>query len=384
MRGAWSLEADENMDEIDLLQVRRAHDALTPMLSRAMLVASGVVDERDLATCRIFETLRDMLDPRSPSTSAGWKISEGIRRALQIPDGSLPRTQLLLHPRWLYSRDMTAGVASAGGYAVGVGVTEVLAARQPVDVLARLGVVYLPGMVGDGSIARFTSAPTMTWLSTEATPVTESTPEIGAEPLMPKTGGVHVEVSRQAVLQVSPAGEAQFKADARNAVRIGNEAAALNGSGAAGQPLGVCRFPGIGTATGASLGYAGIVAAQLAIANGNGIVDVGSLGAVCHPDVAALMLQRARFSNTDTPLWVGNIAQGELCGMRAFSTRNMPAGSLLIGDFSQLVIPIWGVIALEMNPFADFPAGIIGLRVLATIDVAIRWPGSFFAITGIT
>jgi hypothetical protein len=44
----------------------------------------------------------------------------------------------------------------------------------------------------------------------------------------------------------------------------------------------------------------------------------------------------------------------------------------------------WGVLELEVNPFANFQAGIVGVRAIASIDIAVRYPTAFSAASSIT
>lgn len=73
-----------------------------------------------------------------------------------------------------------------------------------------------------------------------------------------------------------------------------------------------------------------------------------------------------------------------MAGFPAYSTEQMPTGDMLFGDFSQLVIAEWGRLSISINPFADFRAGIIGVRGLWTLDLAVRHAKSFSLATSIT
>jgi hypothetical protein len=44
----------------------------------------------------------------------------------------------------------------------------------------------------------------------------------------------------------------------------------------------------------------------------------------------------------------------------------MPANMLLFGDWSTVMIAEWGMLELQVNPFAGFQAGIVGLRGMWT------------------
>jgi hypothetical protein len=88
-------------------------------------------------------------------------------------------------------------------------------------------------------------------------------------------------------------------------------------------------------------------------------------------------MARVKFSSTASPLWEGNVWDGQMCGFNAMSTNQMAAGTMLFGDWSQVVVGEWGVLEIEVNPYANFQAGIIGVRALVSIDVGLRYAGAF-------
>jgi HK97 family phage major capsid protein len=67
----------------------------------------------------------------------------------------------------------------------------------------------------------------------------------------------------------------------------------------------------------------------------------------------------------------------QAAGFPAMSTNQMPAAAMYFGDWSSLVIAEWGVLEIEVNPYAGFQAGIIGIRAMMTIDVGLRYPAAF-------
>jgi hypothetical protein len=95
------------------------------------------------------------------------------------------------------------------------------------------------------------------------------------------------------------------------------------------------------------------------------------------PAVAALMMAEARFSGTDTPLWVGNIWDGQMAGYRAMASNQMSSATMLFGDWADLIWAEWGVLEVEVNPYASFAAGIIGVRAMYTMDIGLRYAGAF-------
>jgi HK97 family phage major capsid protein len=100
--------------------------------------------------------------------------------------------------------------------------------------------------------------------------------------------------------------------------------------------------------------------------------------------VAALLMARQRFASTDTPLWTGNVLDGNVMGYRATTTTQLTAASMIFGDFSQVVIGEWGFLEIALNPYASFAAAITGIRAIQTVDVAIRQAAAFSRAITIT
>jgi HK97 family phage major capsid protein len=284
----------------------------------------------------------------------------------------------------LAKRDMTAGTGNAGGYLVA---TDNLAGSfidllRNRTVVAQLGATMLSGLVGNVTIPKQTAAGTAYWLSTEATPITESQQTLGQLALSPKNVGAYTEVSRQLMLQSSPAIDALVMNDLARVLGIAIDVAAINGSGASGQPTGVIQTAGIGGVTGTSIAYAGIVEFQTDVAGANALAP--NCGYLTTPAVAALLKQRVKFTSTASPIWEGGVLDGNVDGFRAMSSLQVPTANILFGDFSQVVIGEWGMLEIAMNPYANFAAAITGIRAIQTVDVGVRQAGAFSLATAVT
>ena len=189
-------------------------------------------------------------------------------------------------------------------------------------------------------------------------------------------------MSRLLLLQSSPSAEGIVTDDLAQVVAIGVDLAVLNGSGASGQPLGIIGTTGIGAVTGTSIAYAGVLNFQEDVAASNVMPIAG--GYVTTPAVASLLMQRVKFSSTASPLWEGNLWDGTMAGFRAMSSAQVPTADMLFGDWQEAVVGEWGVLEVQVNPFADFKAGIIGIRAMYTVDVGVRRPFAFSLATSIT
>lgn len=279
-------------------------------------------------------------------------------------------------------RDLTVATAGAGGYLVetqNVGFIEILRNRS---VAFTMGVRRLSGLTGSLTIPRQSAAATAVWLANEAATLTESQQIFVQVALTPKSVGAYTEISRQLLLQSSPAAEGIVTDDLAQVVAVATDLAVLNGSGASGQPTGIIGTAGIGGVTGTSIAYAGILEFQTDVAGAN--VNPVSGGYVTTPAVAALLMQRQRFTSTDTPLWAGNVWDGQVSGFRALSSNQVPAANILFGDWSEVVVGEWGVLEVEVNPYANFQAGIIGVRAIYSLDVGVRRPFAFSLATSVT
>ncbi len=277
--------------------------------------------------------------------------------------------------RGMGRRDLTVGTVADGGYLVGtenMGFIEILRNRS---VAFSMGVRRLSGLSGNVTVPRQTGAASPIWLANEASTATESKQAFTQMALTPKTVAAYTEISRLLLLQSSPSVEGIVTDDLAAVVAIAADLSVLNGSGAAGQPTGIIQTPGIGSVTGTSIDYAKTLEFQTDIAGSN--VKPVAGGYVTTPLVSAIMMTRVKFANTATPLWDGNIWDGTVCGFPGMSSNQMPAGAMLFGDWQEVVVGEWGVLEVEVNPYANFQAGIIGVRAMYSLDVGVRRPFAF-------
>lgn len=287
-------------------------------------------------------------------------------------------------PYEVQKRDLTAGTPSAGGYLVatdnlGGSFIDLLRNRT---LLARLGATMLTGLQGNVTIPKLTAGGTAYWLTNEATAITESNQTLGQLALSPKNVGAYTEVSRQLMMQSSPAADAMIMNDLAKVLGVAIDLAGFEGSGASGQPTGISTTAGIGSVTGTTIAYSGIVEFQTDVAGSNALAE--NCAYVTTPAVAALLKQRVKVASTYSPIWEGNILDGNVDGFKASSTLQLTAASMIFGDFSQVVIGEWGMLELALNPYANFAAAISGIRAIQTVDVGVRYAGAFSRATSIT
>lgn len=279
-------------------------------------------------------------------------------------------------------RDMTVASASGGGYLVGTDNVSFIELLRNRSVAYRMGAQRLGGLMGNVTVPKQTGAATWYWLSSESTSITESQQTLGQLALSPKTGGAYTEISRQLLLQSSPDAEVLVTSDLARVGGLGIDAAVLAGSGASGQPTGITNTAGIGSVTGTSIAFAGILEFQTDVATANVLPQAG--GYVTTPAVAALLMARVKFTSTASPLWEGNVWDGSMVGFPAMSSNQMASATMLFGDWQSVVVAEWGVLEVSVNPFANFQAGIIGVRAMVSMDCGLRYPAAFSLASSIT
>ncbi len=282
-------------------------------------------------------------------------------------------------------RDLTVATPTAGGNLVATNLQpqsfiDLLRARS---VCAELGMTMLTGLVGNVTIPKLTGAATAYWLANEASTITESQQTFGQLALSPKSLGAYTEISRNLMMQSTPAVEALVMEDFAKVMALAIDLAVLEGSGSSGQPTGISLTAGIGSVSGSSLGLAGITEFQTDLATGNALTP--SCGLVTTPSVAGLLLQRPRISSTDSvTLWRGSVVEGTVEGYRGRTTTQITAATATFGDFAQAVLAEWGMLEIALNPFASFTAAISGIRAIQSVDVGIRQAAAFSRSTSIT
>jgi len=274
--------------------------------------------------------------------------------------------------------------AAGGGYLVETtnqGFIEMLRNRS---VAFQMGATRLSGLVGNVNIPKQSAAATAYWLASETTQITDTVQTIVQVPLTPKTVGAYTEISRLLLLQSSPDAEGIVMSDLAQITALAVDKAALHGAGGSGEPQGIVGSANVGDVTATTIGtgtYGKMLDFQLDLADNNALF--GNLGYVTTPAVAKLLSAYSRFANTDTPIWNGNLLNATVAGLPAITSNQVEAGYMLFGNWADLIIGEWGILSVEANPYANFQAGIVGVRAMYTVDIALRRGQSFAVATSV-
>lgn len=345
----------------------------------------GMTD-KEVKRFSVVKAIKAMLDNDWSEAGLEREASKAIAdkiRSMGVERGGTGRGFFI--PLEVQQRDMLVATAANGGNMVATNLRpqDFIGLLRNRTLSNELGVRRLSGLVGNADITKHTAGATGYWLASESTTITESQQTIGLLQLRPKNLGAYTEVTRQLLLQSTPDADLFVMEDLAAQLAVAIDAAVFNGSGASGQPTGIIGTAGVGSVVGTTLGLAGCIEFQTDVAGAN------ALNANCRyvttPAVAGLLSQRARIASTDSvTLWKGNINDGMVEGYSAHTSNNIPAATMLFGDFSQAILAEWGVLEIDVNPYANFTAGITGIRAFYTCDVGVRVPGAFSVAGTIT
>ena len=266
----------------------------------------------------------------------------------------------------LLNRAMVVGTGASGGYLadhLNVTIGEALAGYS---VAFDSNISTLSGLQYDVQVAQEVTSGTGYWVAELGT-ATASAPTFGAVTMSPKHAGGYVEISRNLLVQ-SPGVDAFVGRSLRRTLGKLLDTAIISGTGTE-EPLGFLNNTDLTVTTGTGLAYADLLAEQEAVADA--YVTEASHKFIGSPDVRTLLAERAIGTSAGVAPFCWQ--DDRILNRPAYATPACGTQTIVHGDFSQVVLGLWGpgVFELELNPYANFQAGIVGVRVLVSCDLAV-------------
>lgn len=245
---------------------------------------------------------------------------------------------------------------------------------------------------GKFAIPRQSQAATAYWLAESGSP-TGSNQTLDQVLFTPHTIGAFTDISRRFFeLTILDSGEEFVKSDLTAVLARGVDLAALNGSGNAGQPLGIMQNTGItGTRT-MSLGtnggvptWAAMVELQTIVSRGNASA-LGEFVYMGNADVKGTLATTAKIGSTFPVYLLAD--DGKIYSTRAVWTQQLPnnftKGSsgatlspLIGGIWNQLILAYWSGIDILVDPYTGSSSGTIRIVALQDMDIQVRHNEAF-------
>jgi HK97 family phage major capsid protein len=222
------------------------------------------------------------------------------------------------------------------------------------------------------------------------TDVTSSDPSFAARSLSPHVLQCTTSISRQLLEQSSPDLDAWIGTRLAKAHALSLDSAAINGTGANAQPVGLLATAGIGSVAigtdgGAPLSDV-INALEAAVSLANG--DDGSMGYLTNSTMRSKLRKLPSINSTyaSTPLWT----DGKLLDTRAVVSNQIPANlrkgansdcsAIICGAWDQFLVGEFnGAIELISDPFSLARSGMIEITSFAMYDCLALQPAAFAA-----
>lgn len=234
--------------------------------------------------------------------------------------------------------------------------------------IMRLATV-MGGLVGNVDIPRQTGGATAYWLG-EGEDAQEGSPSLGQIELSPKTVAAYTDITRRLMMQNSLSAETIVRNDLTNAIAQAIDFAGYYGSGTANQPRGLKNYTGINAVdfAGAWPTYAELVQMESEIASDN--ADIAQMGYVGNAKWRGNAKTTPKFgSGTESVIWEpGNTVNG----YRTEITNQISQGELFFGNFSDLIIGMWGGLDLTVDPYSLSKSGGVRVVVFQDVDTALR------------
>jgi HK97 family phage major capsid protein len=290
-------------------------------------------------------------------------------------------TDGILAPYSIFERRATiTTTAPAGGPGSNLIGTDHLGG-QYIDLLreanpfAGLGVRTISGLVGNAEIPKAKTSTVVGWTG-ENTAFPDTDAAFDKVTLSPKHVGALTSYSRNMLLQSSPDIESILRSDLAQVLGLEVARATINGTGTNAQPLGILNQTGIQEIT-------------LPVDSTPDPIPIQFVPALANALFTANVRNVAFLANSGFKLTVDNLltADGLPIGAATFFrnyphvwTSLVPADRIMIaGDFSDVIQGTWSSVEILINPYMEsaYTKGNVALRIVLTMDVAVRHPESF-------
>jgi HK97 family phage major capsid protein/HK97 family phage prohead protease len=362
-------------------------EALDKLSSKPLPTADIGLNKAEVKRYSVMRAINALANPGDASVQRAAAFERECSEAAAAKQGKQARGFMV--PYEVQARDLVQGTPTAGGNLVQ---TDLLSgsfidALRNAMVLSGLGVRMLTGLQGQIAIPKLTGAATAYWVAENTAP-TESQQTIGQVTMSPKTVGAFTDISRRLINQSSIDVESMVQNDIATVLGLAIQQAAINGSGASNQPSGLLTLvtPGVlGGTNGLAPTWAHQVALETAVAVAN--ADVSNMAYLTNAKVRGKLKSTEKATGT-TGNFIWSEGTTPINGYQAAITNAVPSNlvkgssgavcsAIIFGNFSDLLIGMWGGLDLMVDPYTGSTAGTVRVVALQDVDVAVRNVESF-------
>jgi len=242
------------------------------------------------------------------------------------------------------------------------------------SVVINLGARTLTGLSGNVTIPKQVGSANTAWIDENGVAVGADL-TLSSIGLSPKTISGKTGYSRQMLLQGNPSIENLVMSDLAQSIALGIDKAAIAGTGAAGQPTGILTTTGIGsvsmaTAAGGS-SFAKVVEMETTVKADN--ADINTMKYLTNASTAGTLKTTEKAAGY--PQYI--LENGKMNGYDCAVSNQVAANTIVFGDFSQLVVAMWGGLDVVVNRSND--NGGYTISAFQSVDFGVRHSESFAA-----
>lgn len=364
-------------------QLRAALPAETPLVNRDI-----GLNQQERQSFRLIRLARAMSDgATSADVNAASFEREACEAAARNFEGSTRGYRLPtdIMDSWgapVIDGQRGSNVRAAMGAAGNPNVqsTDHLAARfidnlRNASSVLQMGVTVLGGLDGNIEIPGGDTNASAAWLAAEDANAAETVPTFRKITMSIKDVAAYTDLTRRMLQQSTIDVEMYVRDQLVRAMVEAIDLAGLQGSGAAGVPRGLKNTVGIGSVlfVGANPTWGEVVDLETDVAVANALL--GNTGYLGNQTMRGYFKQTLKSAGVAGYMMEGN-ADG-LNGYRYVASNAVTVGDLYFGNWSDMMMGLWGSLELDRDTAAKFLSGGIRLRAIQSVDFAVARVGSF-------
>lgn len=255
LRHALEVSKSSRKDKREELMRRVQATARSKTLADAADTLTGGIDRREMVGFSISRAIRAQLEQNPKSAPLEDAVSNyAANRSGCVPNGFWLPLQV---SAGAFERDFNVGTSTQAGNLLGAARDQngnlTADPLRRISVTAGLGATFLAGLKSTLSLPAFTSSTTLAWKSevAAATSITEATVQ---HTIDPKRCAATMTLSRQAVIQATPALDAAIMRHLTAACFEQLENGLFNGDGTSDSPVGIRSTTGVNAVAGGTNG----------------------------------------------------------------------------------------------------------------------------------
>jgi HK97 family phage major capsid protein len=301
-----------------------------------------------------------------------------------------------LYLPWML-RPAMSGLDSTTGAGGSYTVPETLVPSVLDELLAQsrvlsFGAQVWPGLTSNLRLATESSSNTWVWAGQNpGADVAQTDATFGFHTMTPKTGQATTSVSNQ-LLKQSPRVRPFLVHDIARTFGVAIDAAAINGIGVQGAPLGIIKTPGVNVVSIGATGGAAIYSHLCALEHAIGAAHADDPACAFLTTSAQRQKLRAVATNGTGSRMCWECDEGmDQCIQRpAAVSANVPSNltkssgtglsAIVYGSWKTLVVGLWGGIEIISDPYSLKKQGITEITSLAWADIMLLYPTAFAQI----